>query len=290
MIPFISSSSVVGCGCPRRKGNASTQSANGAHMKRFRLGTLMLLVVLAGLATALAVQQYRASRREAAMQAEIAYLRATSTQLQKGSVWLKGKPWSLKLKLTSPARSTLLCWAMRSSRGRPTGESDPHSPVSRSYFSRPRFIPRGQRKAQPPREAPSPARPGRARSRPQPDRGSADIQVKSKPCGLGFRDHGGSSLLAIARQRGRCVDRRGFWFFSSGREASGDSLGWPIWGMGCRTHRVQPYAVRTEKPKTNAARKIAENGSPSSAAVDFHGFGCRQGRWHVSSLTGPTGG
>jgi hypothetical protein len=40
-------------------------------MKRFRLSTLMLLVVIAALVVALAVQQRRAARREAELQARL---------------------------------------------------------------------------------------------------------------------------------------------------------------------------------------------------------------------------
>jgi hypothetical protein len=45
-------------------------------MKRFRLSTLMLLVVIVGLAIALVVQERRAARREVQLQAEIADLQA----------------------------------------------------------------------------------------------------------------------------------------------------------------------------------------------------------------------
>jgi hypothetical protein len=41
-------------------------------MKRFRLSTLMLLIVIAGLCTALAVQHDRAARRQASLQADLA--------------------------------------------------------------------------------------------------------------------------------------------------------------------------------------------------------------------------
>ncbi len=58
-------------------------------MKRFRLGTLMLLVIIAALATALTVQQHRAARREAAMQAEIASLRAASANSKRRHTWRK---------------------------------------------------------------------------------------------------------------------------------------------------------------------------------------------------------
>jgi hypothetical protein len=41
-------------------------------MKRFRLSTLMLLIVIAALSVALVVQQRRAARREAELQARLA--------------------------------------------------------------------------------------------------------------------------------------------------------------------------------------------------------------------------
>jgi hypothetical protein len=41
-------------------------------MKRFRLSTLMLLIVIAALCTALVVQQYRASRRTVELEARLA--------------------------------------------------------------------------------------------------------------------------------------------------------------------------------------------------------------------------
>ncbi len=43
-------------------------------MKRFRLSTLMLLIMIAALGVALAVQQRRAARREAELQARLAEL------------------------------------------------------------------------------------------------------------------------------------------------------------------------------------------------------------------------
>ena len=45
-------------------------------MKRFRLSTLMLMIVIAALSIALAVQERRAARREVKLQAEIADLQA----------------------------------------------------------------------------------------------------------------------------------------------------------------------------------------------------------------------
>ena len=48
----------------------------GDAMKRFRLSTLMLLIVIAALSIALAFQERRAARREVKIQAEIADLRA----------------------------------------------------------------------------------------------------------------------------------------------------------------------------------------------------------------------
>ena len=44
-------------------------------MKRFRLSTLMLLIVIAALSIALVVRERRAARREAELRAEIANLR-----------------------------------------------------------------------------------------------------------------------------------------------------------------------------------------------------------------------
>jgi hypothetical protein len=51
-------------------------------MKRFRLGTLMLLIVIAALVVALAVQQQRAARREAELQAR-------QVRLEKENSYLK---------------------------------------------------------------------------------------------------------------------------------------------------------------------------------------------------------
>ena len=45
-------------------------------MKRFRLSTLMLLIVIAALSIALVVQERRAARREAKLQSELAKLQA----------------------------------------------------------------------------------------------------------------------------------------------------------------------------------------------------------------------
>jgi hypothetical protein len=44
----------------------------GGAMKRFRLSTLMLLIVIVALGTALMVQHHRAARREAELQARLA--------------------------------------------------------------------------------------------------------------------------------------------------------------------------------------------------------------------------
>ena len=49
-------------------------------MKRFRLSTLMLLIVIAALSTALVVQERRAARRETKLQDEIANLQARLAQ------------------------------------------------------------------------------------------------------------------------------------------------------------------------------------------------------------------
>jgi hypothetical protein len=52
-------------------------------LKRFRVGTLMLLVVIAALGTALVVQNNRAARREAELQAQLA---RTRTELIYGTL------------------------------------------------------------------------------------------------------------------------------------------------------------------------------------------------------------
>jgi hypothetical protein len=49
----------------------------GDAMKRFRLSTLMLLIVIAALSIALVVLERRAARREEKLQAEIADLQAS---------------------------------------------------------------------------------------------------------------------------------------------------------------------------------------------------------------------
>jgi hypothetical protein len=51
-------------------------------MKRFRLSTLMLLIVVAALATALVVQSDRAARREAELRSRISKLEAIDTMIQ----------------------------------------------------------------------------------------------------------------------------------------------------------------------------------------------------------------
>ena len=76
----------------------------GNDMRRFRLGTLMPFVVIAALATALAVQQRRASRREAAMQSEIASYVPRARNCRRPPIGRKSKPWSLKRKRQTPAR------------------------------------------------------------------------------------------------------------------------------------------------------------------------------------------
>jgi hypothetical protein len=45
-------------------------------MKRFRLSTLMLLIVIAALSVALLLQQHRASRREAELEGQLEMIRA----------------------------------------------------------------------------------------------------------------------------------------------------------------------------------------------------------------------
>jgi hypothetical protein len=52
-------------------------------MRRFRLGTLMLLIVIAALSIALALQHYRAARREAGLQRDIALLNGEISELQR---------------------------------------------------------------------------------------------------------------------------------------------------------------------------------------------------------------
>jgi hypothetical protein len=52
----------------------------GGSMKRIRLSTLMLLIVIAALALALVVQNDRATRREAALRAQIPPLPSRSFQ------------------------------------------------------------------------------------------------------------------------------------------------------------------------------------------------------------------
>jgi hypothetical protein len=49
-------------------------------MRRFRLSTLMLLIVIAALAIALVVEEQRAARREAELQAEMAALQSRLAQ------------------------------------------------------------------------------------------------------------------------------------------------------------------------------------------------------------------
>ena len=52
-------------------------------MRRFRLSTLMLLVVIAALSIALALQHHRAARREAGHQRDIALLNAEISERQR---------------------------------------------------------------------------------------------------------------------------------------------------------------------------------------------------------------
>ncbi|HEV3338944.1 MAG TPA: hypothetical protein VG125_01265 [Pirellulales bacterium] len=51
-------------------------------MKRFRLSTLMLLVVIAALGIGLVVEHQRAARREAELQAQLAKLVNTNMPIQ----------------------------------------------------------------------------------------------------------------------------------------------------------------------------------------------------------------
>ena len=55
-------------------------------MKRFRLSTLMLLIVIAALGTALVVQQRRAARREAELQARLAQAQPLFSKLQEDAI------------------------------------------------------------------------------------------------------------------------------------------------------------------------------------------------------------
>ena len=93
-------------------------------MKRFRLGTLMLFVIIAALATALTVQQHRASRREAAMQAEIASLRAASTQQQKAAYMAEIKALAAGSQ-AALARSDLLSGQRGTKEGHDPGAASP---------------------------------------------------------------------------------------------------------------------------------------------------------------------
>jgi hypothetical protein len=55
-------------------------------MKRFRLSTLMLLIVIAALGVAVVVQQRRAARREVELQAGLAKLQADQAVIEQALV------------------------------------------------------------------------------------------------------------------------------------------------------------------------------------------------------------
>lgn len=58
-------------------------------MRRFRLSTLMLLVIIAGLCTALVVQDRRAARRDAEHQAQLADALNATKPLEKDISYMK---------------------------------------------------------------------------------------------------------------------------------------------------------------------------------------------------------
>jgi hypothetical protein len=59
-------------------------------MKRFRLRTLMLLIVIAALGVAVVVQQWRAARREVELQAGLARLQADQAVIEQVLVRQQG--------------------------------------------------------------------------------------------------------------------------------------------------------------------------------------------------------
>jgi hypothetical protein len=71
-------------------------------MKRIRLGTLMLLVVIAAMGTALVVQEQRHRRREAEQQVRLAVQMQTH---ELGNLMMKLEAKELRAKLDQQARS-----------------------------------------------------------------------------------------------------------------------------------------------------------------------------------------
>jgi hypothetical protein len=76
---------------------------SGDAMKRFRLGTLMLLIVIVALSIALVVQHDRASRREAELQAQLGKQEAinevrntvqTLERMEFAAQWDRSQEWS----------------------------------------------------------------------------------------------------------------------------------------------------------------------------------------------------
>jgi hypothetical protein len=93
-------------------------------MKRFRLSTLMLLVVIAAQATALVVQQLQISRREAAMQAQISALRATSMNMQKVAYLARIEAAKAQAQ-AAVARAEFLSGQKERNAGHQTGDKSP---------------------------------------------------------------------------------------------------------------------------------------------------------------------
>jgi hypothetical protein len=86
-------------------------------MKRFRLSTLMLLVVIAALSIALVVQQRRATRREAKLHAELqlrqGQLQLTNENLQNRESLLKHDRMIARMELTERTKLNMELEQMR---------------------------------------------------------------------------------------------------------------------------------------------------------------------------------
>jgi uncharacterized protein HemX len=86
-------------------------------MKRFRLSTLMLLVVIVGLAIALVVQQRRAMRREENLQAELQLrqgeLRLANEKLHNKELLLRNERMMARMEFTEKIKPNMELEKMR---------------------------------------------------------------------------------------------------------------------------------------------------------------------------------
>ena len=96
-------------------------------MRRFRLSTLMLLIVIAALGVALVVQQRRAARREAGLQAELqlgrGQLQLANEKLQNRELALKHERMMARMQITEMIKLNTELAQMRS-RGQAAGAKE----------------------------------------------------------------------------------------------------------------------------------------------------------------------